>query len=43
MEFERKIHPYDTLETIERAKYRSRDDREYMNLCKDLEALRKPK
>lgn len=41
MEFERKIHPYDTLETIERAKYRSRDDREYMNLCKDLEALRK--
>lgn len=40
-DFEQKIQPYDTLETIERAKYRSKDDIEYRNLCKDLDRLRK--
>ena len=40
-DFEQKIQPYDTLETIERAKYHSKDDIEYRNLCKDLDRLRK--
>lgn len=40
-DFEQKIQPYDILETIERAKYRSKDDIEYRNLRKDLDRLRK--
>lgn len=39
-DFEKKIHPYDTLETVERARYRSKEDIEYINLCKDLDKLR---
>ena len=40
-DFERKIYPYDTLETIERAKYRSKEEQEYLKVYEDLIRLKK--